>query len=358
MLFFYPKYRKLYESKESVTNSFGLHSKKLLKQAKIDVSSIATNDIPDVPIWDSKHVSVDFSLSEFDKSSTSSDVFMSKFNELKLKYNGFCEMYTDGSKVGEKVACAVLTDCGVLSYRLPNGCSIFTAELEAINKAIMFAGVSWRKHFVIYSDSLSALQAIHSQESKNPQVNIVLQACQDLIKKGNHIEFFWVPSHRNIPGNEKADRAAKAALSKLMLPTFKIPSTDSFTKIHKLVSSLWQSRWDEQVNNKLHSIMPSINESYYSGCKNRKDDIIISRLRIGHTRLTHSHLMEKKPRPKCDFCPEDQELSVKHILLECSHFSHKRRRRFQVDDLRQLFTTVPSRIIIDFVKDIGLYNSL
>ena len=68
---FNPKYQILYADKESATDSFGIHCKKLLKKAKIDVWEIAINSIPDVPIWDSEPVTVDFTLSEFDKSSTS-----------------------------------------------------------------------------------------------------------------------------------------------------------------------------------------------------------------------------------------------------------------------------------------------
>ena len=71
---FNPKYQILYADKESATDSFGIHCKKLLKKAKIDVGEIAINSIPDVPIWDSEPVTVDFTLSEFDKSSTSSTV--------------------------------------------------------------------------------------------------------------------------------------------------------------------------------------------------------------------------------------------------------------------------------------------
>ena len=47
------------------------------------------NSIPDVPIWDSEPVTVDFTLSEFDKSSTSSTVFKSRLNEVKQKYLNF-----------------------------------------------------------------------------------------------------------------------------------------------------------------------------------------------------------------------------------------------------------------------------
>ena len=88
---FNPKYQILYADKESATYSFGIHYKKLLKKAKIDVGEIAINilSIPDVPIWDSEPVTVDFTLSEFDKSSTSSTVSKSRFNEVKQKFLDF-----------------------------------------------------------------------------------------------------------------------------------------------------------------------------------------------------------------------------------------------------------------------------
>ena len=100
---FNPKHQVLYRNKESATDSFGIHCKKLLKEAKIDVGEIAINSMPDVPIWDSKPITVDFTLSEFDKSST---IFESQLNELRQKYSDFCHLYTDGSKVERKVASA------------------------------------------------------------------------------------------------------------------------------------------------------------------------------------------------------------------------------------------------------------
>ena len=87
-------------------------------------------------------------------------------------------------------------------------------------------------------------------------------------------------------------------------------------KIQPFISSLWQERWDKEVDNKLHAIMPQIDEKYYSGCTNRKDEVIINRLRIGHTGLTHSFRMENRPHPPlCDQCEGDHELTVKHVLI-------------------------------------------
>ena len=211
---FNPKYQNLYANKDSATDSFGIYCKKLLKEAKIDVGEIAINSIPDVLIWDSEPVTVDFTLSEFDKSSTSSTVFKSRFNEVKQKYLDFCHIYTDGSKVETKVASAYVCPCGTRGYRLRDCCSIFTAEVEAINKALTYVKVSTRNSFVIFSDSMFVLQAIESQESKNPLVNRVLQACREILSNGKFITFCWLPSHRDIRGNEDADRAAKDANQK------------------------------------------------------------------------------------------------------------------------------------------------
>ena len=138
-------------------HSFGIYCKKLLKEAKIDVGEIAINSIPDVPIWDSEPVTVDFTSSEFDKSSTSSTVFKSRFNEVKQKYLDFCHIYTDGSKVE--------------------------------TKAVTYVKVSTRESFVIFSDSMAVLQAIESQESKNALVNRVLQACQKYYLTVNLLHF-------------------------------------------------------------------------------------------------------------------------------------------------------------------------
>ena len=50
--------------------------------------------------------------------------------------------------------------------------------------------------------------------------------------------------------------------------------------------------------------------------------------------------------------------TVKHILIECNFLKIIRRRHYDVTDLNQLFKTVSSKRILDFVKDIGLYSSL
>ena len=312
---FNPKYQILYAEKESATDSFGIHCKKLLKKAKIDVGEIAINSIPVIVIhlgfWTSYcwfYFILIWQVIYF------CTVFKSRFNEVKQKYLNFCHIYTDGSKVERKVASAYVCPYGTRSYRLRDGCSIFTAEVEAIDKALKYVKVSSVERFVIFSDSMSVLQAIESQESNNPLVNRVLQTCQRILSGNKCITFCWIPSHRDIRGNENADRAAKDALSKAQPENLDIPCTDVFMKIQPFISSLWQEQWDKEVDNKLHAIMPQIDEKYYSGCTNRKDEVIINRLRIDHTRLTHSFTMENRPHPPlCDQCEGDHEFWLNAI---------------------------------------------
>ena len=68
------------------------------------------------------------------------------------------------------------------------------------------------------------------------------------------------------------------------------------------------------MDNKLHAIMPQFDEKYYSGCTNRKDKVIINRLRIGHTRLTHSFKMEIYLIPH-------YVISVKGVMSQLKHFN-------------------------------------
>ena len=82
---------------------------------------------------------------------------------------------------------------------------------------------------------MSVLQAIESQESKNPLVNRVLQACQEIFYNGKFIAFCWIPSHKDIRGNEDAERAAKIALSKEQPENCELPCTDVFMKIQPFI---------------------------------------------------------------------------------------------------------------------------
>jgi len=68
------------------------------------------------------------------------------------------------------------------------------------------------------------------------------------------------------------------------------------------------------------------------------DTVIIHRLRIGHTRLTHSYLLSGTDQPECSAC--HCPLTVKHILIECPALTSSRNKHFTASSMKDLFTTL------------------
>jgi len=69
---------------------------------------------------------------------------------------------------------------------------------------------------------------------------------------------------------------------------------------------------------------------------------------IGHTHLTHSHLLSKEPPPTCTYC--FTLLTVEHILTNCSHYQSIRQKYYQYSDLSNVFQVIPPKSPILFIK--------
>ncbi|KAG1677309.1 RNA-directed DNA polymerase from mobile element jockey [Nymphon striatum] len=64
------------------------------------------------------------------------------------------------------------------------------------------------------------------------------------------------------------------------------------------------SKWDGEINNKLHAIKPKLGEWALAYRKSRKEESILCRLRVGHTYLTHSFLLRNEAQPVCGRCQQ------------------------------------------------------
>ena len=56
---------------------------------------------------------------------------------------------------------------------------------------------------------------------------------------------------------------------------------------------------DENPHNKLFQIQPILKERKLDPNNTNREETTITRLRIGHTRLTHSFIVKEEPPPKC-----------------------------------------------------------
>ena len=85
--------------------------------------------------------------------------------------------------------------------------------------------------------------------------------------------------------------------------------------VSKFCLNEWQEIWDCCEGNKLHSIYPTVGSVAHSKNMSRYDSVLINRLHIGHSRLTHSHILCGDDLPTCQLC--GLPVSVRHILVEC-----------------------------------------
>lgn len=214
--------------------------------------------------------------------------------------------------------------------------------------------MSANESFLILSDSLSCLQSIENRKLNHPLILEIIITIHRLIVDGKQIALMWLPSHTDLAGNVSADAAAKAALN-LPESLSPVPYSDFYPLVNNYITTSWQRLWSSESGNKLHSIEPNVKETQTYRLP-RRDECIIHRLRIGHTYLTHGFLLRKEEPPECTGCK--QPLTVEHILLNCLDFNIVRPKYFTCTTLADLFSNVPSRAIVDFIKEIGLYHKV
>ena len=76
----------------------------------------------------------------------------------------------------------------------------------------------------------------------------------------------------------------------------------------------------------------------------RRDCIVINRLRIGHSRLTHSYVLSNDDVPLCESCR--LPLTIKHILMECPSLQDIREKYFMVSSVKELFDSVNNERVL------------
>ena len=76
----------------------------------------------------------------------------------------------------------------------------------------------------------------------------------------------------------------------------------------------------------------------YSLYRCQRATVLLNRLRIGHTRLTHSYLLSGDDLPECGTC--QCPLTVKHILVECVDLNDVRNKHFVAFSIIDVFDSI------------------
>ena len=155
--------------------------------------------------------------------------------------------------------------------------------------------------FIIFTDSLSSLQALDSNNCDHTFIQDILKLFNDCLSVNKKVVLAWVPSHVGIKGNEKADELAKQALNFNVLD-LKVPYTDFKVNVNSAFTQKWQAQWNACPDNKLFQINPTVGDFYVWKGLSRREEIVITRARIGHTYFTHSYLLKREDMRWCIPC--------------------------------------------------------
>ena len=262
------------------------------------------------------------------------------FFEFQQQHTTFSFIYTDGSRVetrtGARIGAAFVVGNYTQSYRLSDFHSIYSAELSAILSALRYVK-NKNINAIICTDSRAAISALCSPyNSSHP----ILHHIRDMINSiQTEIKLLWIPGHTGIPGNEKADLAAKASLQDPPANHIHCPSQDFIKAIHTNYKSSLQFDWDANPHFHYHLIKPVLGHWSTSNQNNRRKEIILARLRMGHTNLTHIYIIESSPPPNCHRC--NCRYTIEHFLLHCPLYNTERQPIIRHAAANRLPLTLP-----------------
>ena len=267
-------------------------------------------------------------------------------------------MFTDGSKRSAGVGAAVMWNSGEMSASLPREASVFSSEVHAISMAVRKAGELDGNKFVIMSDSRSALGSLDNIRKRHP----ICRALQHEIHKLKEVTFCWIPSHVGIENNEKVDRVAVSAACRReeYIP---VDYRDWYPVIKSAIMEDWNKGW-KVARQKMYEVKKTVGDWKHVRLT-RREEVVITRLRTGHCRLTHGYLMSNdapQVPPVCRFC-NNAIVTVRHILLSCPYLDGER-QRIRVNESGNVTAEklqgdkAPVKEIVAMLRRIGIYGEI
>jgi hypothetical protein len=152
--------------------------------------------------------------------------------------------------------------------------------------------------------------------------------------------------------NEAAGGAAKDTAMNGYPTTYLVVVDDVRSCLLRAIYSSWKDDWSNVLDNTLRDIKLTVR--VWSSFRPAQREVIVKRLRIGHTRLKHGYLLREQQPPTCKSCATT--LTVAHILVYCPLYEHVR-RQFNInghiaDVLGDVCIWISS--ILAFLSDIDL----
>ena len=276
--------------------------------------------------------------------------------------NGVQHVYTDGSGYRGHVGAAAVSkwwnqNIEEQAYMGDNQMStVYAAELKGIELALNWGldGYTWPgcKELNVWTDNQAAISAVADPNgcaSGQYILRDIVTKIDLLRRKGIKVAVRWIPAHIGVPGNERADKAAKEAatvaprrldgLCYLMACQKQILA--SAAKYH------WDWAWSKaQHGGPVRVLNPEPTKETVQSHKGltKAESAVWVQLRTGKIALRkYLYDIGRADSPKCDRCNVyGSSQTVRHVLLECSALKQYWPDSFKVPcTLKTLLTSAP-----------------
>lgn len=168
------------------------------------------------------------------------------------------------------------------------------------------------------------------------------------------VTLVWIPGHTGIAGNDLADEAAKRA-NELEPVDFPVPRQDLLLWAHGKIKAAWDREWFGHREVFLRRIKPTTVAG--KDRSDQEEQRALTRLRIGHTRLTHGDSF-KTGGKNCATC--GVPLTVAHILLDCLQYAAER-AKFELDPNLGVVLANDAdeeNKLLGFLRETGLFKEM
>ncbi|XP_074026539.1 uncharacterized protein [Leptinotarsa decemlineata] len=238
-------------------------------------------------------------------------------------------IYTDGSKTELGTGCAFYVSSTKMAHkvRISNDASIYTAEIYAIERALLWITSNRVSESIILSDSKSALDSIsHPIMKKYDNVLLcnIRRHIHTIISSSGRVRFVWVKGHAGILGNELVDRAAKEA-TQLSEKENIYTSLDLIAKLKKIHKDKWRDNWHNYTiksNNPytlIHPILPMSIPHIELYTVPRFYAVTITRLKLNHGSFPAHLFRIGAHNTRLCTCDDNSVADLNHLFFACKN---------------------------------------
>ena len=185
--------------------SFNLYTKHAILQDYLNVNVI---DAPHIPPWSLHKAHFDLSMTHLPYLQNPHITATTVVSHLHDHYSDLIQVYTDGSKTTHRTGSGIyIPEYNIKkTVEINRHSSVLTSQPYAILSALYWLTISNLLEAFIISDSLSVINSTrHAIWNKRGLVNKIVCLNHVLLQRGARVVYLWIPTHRDIPGNDIVD---------------------------------------------------------------------------------------------------------------------------------------------------------